>query len=351
MKKIIFMILAAFCAVTLNAQTAVQTSKVLDNTYFGIEGGAATPLSFDHVFPVNPTATLRFGKMFTPVVGTEVEGTGWFGSHDVGASQARFDGLSHNAFRGMYLGLNGVVSLSNLLLDYKGEPRGFEVNAIAGTGWVHQFTPNASDKYSNALGAKTGLEFAFNFGSDKQHTFSVRPSVLWNLSAPGNSNGSLAFNKHGAQIHLGVGYTYRFKTSNGTHSFKVYDVGAMQREINYLRDSLDKKPTEVIREREVVKEVIKEKTVGCSEHVVYFAYDSDVLTSEAKSTLDEVNGSVKVDGYASPEGSEKHNKELSQRRADAVAAYLRTKGVTVVESIGHGVAGDASNRVAIVSVK
>lgn len=41
MKKVIFMMLMAFSAIVVNAQTAVQTSKVLDNTYFGIEGGVS----------------------------------------------------------------------------------------------------------------------------------------------------------------------------------------------------------------------------------------------------------------------------------------------------------------------
>jgi hypothetical protein len=72
------------------------------------------------------------------------------------------------------------------------------------------------------------------------------------VSLPGNSIGQLALNKHGAQLHIGVGYTYHFKTSNGTRHFKVYDVGALQREINYLRENLEKKPKEVVKEREVV---------------------------------------------------------------------------------------------------
>ena len=351
MKKIILMLMMAFVAVTVNAQTAVQTTKVLDNTYIGLEGGLATPLTFDHVFPLNPTATLRFGKLFTPVVGAELEGTGWFGSHAAGSAQARFDGETHNAFRGMYLGVNGLVNLSNLLLDYNGEPRNFELSTVVGLGWVHMFTPNQSDHYNNHLGAKTGLDFAFNFGAEKQHTLSIRPSVLWNVSLPGNSIGQLALNKHGAQLHIGVGYTYHFKTSNGTRHFKVYDVGALQREINYLRENLEKKPTEVVKEREVVKEVVKTTVAGNGEYVVYFAYDSDVLTHDAEATLDKVSGKVKVNAYASPEGTEKYNKELSQRRAEAVAAYLRAKGVTVTEIVGHGVVGEASNRVAVVTVQ
>ena len=352
MKKVIFMMLMAFSAIVVNAQTAVQTSKVLDNTYFGIEGGVATPLDFDHVFPLNSTASLHFGKWFTPVVGAEVEGTAWFGSHIYGGAQERFDTYgTHNAVRGSYVGLNGLVNLTNLLCDYKGTPRTFEVNALAGFGWIHDYTPNESNKYDNHLGAKTGLDFAFNLGEAKAHTISVRPAVLWNLSQPGNHIEQLAFNKHGAQLYLGVGYTYHFKTSNGTHHFKLYDVGAMQDEINRLREELAKKPTEVVREREVIRETVTTKVIDGTEHVVYFSQNSDVLTSEAKAVLDNVKGTVKVNGYASPEGTEQYNKELSQRRANVVADYLRSKNVTVTETVGRGVVGEASNRVAVVTVQ
>ena len=348
MKKVIFMMLMAFSAIVVNAQTAVQTSKVLDNTYFGIEGGVATPLDFDHVFPLNSTASLHFGKWFTPVVGAEVEGTAWFGSHIYGGAQERFDTYgTHNAVRGSYVGLNGLVNLTNLLCGYNGTPRKFELSAVAGTGWIHTFTPNQSDKANNELGVKTGLNFAFNLGKEKAHTISVRPAVLWNVTH--SHTMPLTFCKNSAQLYLGVGYTYHFKTSNGTHHFKVYDVGAMQDEINRLREEVAKKPTEVVREQEIVKEVTK--VVNSNEYVVYFAYNSDVLTSDAKATLDNVSGTVKVNAYASPEGTKKYNKDLSQRRANAVANYLRGKNVTVTEIVGLGVVGEASNRVAVVTVQ
>lgn len=339
MKKFIFMMIMAFSVIVVNAQTAVQTSKVLDNTYVGIEGGVATPLAFDHVFPLNSTATLHVGKLFTPVIGAEVEGTAWFGSNAFGGT--------HNAFRGLYVGVNGLVNLTNLLCGYNGTPRKFELSAVAGTGWIHTFTPNQSDKANNELGVKTGLDFAFNLGKEKAHTISVRPAVLWNVTH--SHTMPLTFCKNSAQLYLGVGYTYHFKTSNGTHHFKVYDVGAMQDEINRLREEVAKKPTEVVREQEIVKEVTK--VVNSNEYVVYFAYNSDVLTSDAKATLDNVSGTVKVNAYASPEGTKKYNKDLSQRRANAVANYLRGKNVTVTEIVGLGVVGEASNRVAVVTVQ
>lgn len=348
MKKFILMMVMAFSAIVVNAQTAVQTSKIFDNIYVGVEGGVATPLSLNNVFPLNGTATLRVGKQFTPVWGAEVEGTAWFGSH---SHDGHFDGLSHNVVRGSYVGVNGTVNLTNLFWEYNGTPRFFEVSTVLGTGWLHTFIPNHNDEYSNYLGAKTGLDLAFNLGKSKAHTVSLRPAVLWNLSQPGNSANQLAFNKLGAQLYLGVGYTYHFKTSNGTHHFKTYDIGAYEATIARLNDELSKKPTEVILEKVVIKEVPATGTVSTvdnSERVVCFSIDSDVLTDENKAVLDNVKGTVKVSAYASPEGSEAHNKALSQRRADVVANYLKNRGVTVTEAVGYGVNGSTSNRIAIV---
>ena len=110
---------------------------------------------------------------------------------------------------------------------------------------------------------------------------------------------------------------------------------------------LAKKPTEVVKTNVIEREVIR--TVDGTERVVYFALNSDALTAESKAVLDNVKGSVKVEGYASPEGTEKYNKELSQRRANVVAEYLRSKGVTVTDVVGCGVVGDTSNRVAVVT--
>lgn len=353
MKKLIFMMLMAFSAIVVNAQTTVQSSKILDNVYVGVDGGVATPLTFDNIFPLNSTATLRVGKQFTPVWGAEVEGTAWFGSNSGYGFANRFDGVNHNVVRGSYVGVNGTVNLTNLFGDYKGTPRLFEVSTVLGTGWIHTFTPNLNDEHRNYLGVKTGLDLAFNLGKTKAHTVSLRPAVLWNVSQPGNSVNGLAFNKLGAQLYLGVGYTYHFKTSNGTHHFKTYDIGAYEATIARLNEELAKKPKEV----EVIKYVDRivnnnyNGTVVNGDTYVLFAWNSAELDATAKATLDKISGTVKVVAYASPEGTESYNKELSQRRANVVADYLRGKGVTVTEAYGAGVNGNTSNRVAIVTVQ
>lgn len=356
MKKFLFMITLMMGMVSANvhAQIATENAKLFDNTFISVEGGVATPLAFDAVFPLNPTVGLAFGKWFTPVWGAEIEGTAWFGSHVYGGTSARVNFNSNgnfNAIRGTYVGVNGLLNLSNLFGDYQGTPRSFEFGLVSGIGWVHGYRPNTDDRYNNALGAKTGLDLAFNIGAKKAHTISIRPAVLWDLSQPGTSRGTLAFNKLGAQFYLGVAYTYHFKTSNGTHSFKTYDVGAMISEIDRLNSVIDechRKQPQVIEK--VVKEVnTVEVKIGNEFWVVAFNTGSSVLSDEAKYILNQVGNDSIVDvvATASPDGPAEFNQRLSEKRAAVVADYLTKRGIKVNSWAGKGVNPD-TGRTAVV---
>lgn len=356
MKKFLITLAIAFMmAFSANAQIATENAKLTDNVYVTLSGGVATPLDFNKMFPVNPTATLAIGKEFTPVWGAEIEGTAWFGSHancSHASSMPRFDSyFSHNAVRGSYVGLNGTVNLSNLFDGYIGTPRVFETKLVGGIGWAHMFSPNETNNANNYLGAKTGLDFIFNLGNSKAHSVSIKPAVLWNLSAPGQKNGNMSFNKMGAQLSIGIGYTYHFRTSNGTRHFKTYDVGAMQNEIAYLNSELAKKPKEVIVEKTIP--ILKEVPVAIvKDACVFFEFDSAELDDRAKTELDKIgqNGVYDIDGFASIEGSNEYNLELSQRRAEAVKKYLEGRGCKINKAIGRGVMfGPSTGRVAIVT--
>ena len=65
-----------------------------------------------------------------------------------------------------------------------------------------------------------------------------------------------------------------------------------------------------------------------------FAFDSAVLSGKAKASLDKLATDLKdsgkaaeVNGYTDSTGSAAYNVDLSQRRAQAVASYLESKGV------------------------
>lgn len=344
MRKFILMVVLMFTTmISANAQIATENSKLFDNTYVGVEVGATTPLDFNSVFPLNTVAGLKFGKEFTPVVGVEAEGQVFFNDNNV----VRW---TNTFVKGTNVGLNGVINWTNLVAGYNGTPRFFEIKSNTGLGWLHRLNNNGD----NALTAKTALDLAFNFGKTKAHTFTVTPGVWWVL---GDNGAPIQFDKRRAQLGVFASYTYHFKTSNGTRHFKTYDVGAMLHEIDYLNEQLAKKPTgvEVIKYVDrVVNNTTNNYVTNVTDTYVFFAYDNADLDDRAKAELDKLgqNGVYDIVAFASNEGSTEYNIALSQRRADAVKAYLEGRGCRVNSAEGKGVAfGITTGRVAVITSK
>lgn len=358
MKKLFTLVAAALVAVGAFAQT-VQESKTFDNIYVGINGGVATKAT-GHAWlkGLDPNFGIRLGRNFTPVFGLAVESNAYFSNKPWTS-----DGT---AVRALNTSLLGTVNLSNWFGGYKGTPRCFEVNALYGIGWGHTFGTE-SNAYglgksigkANSLTSKAGLDFAFNLGEKKAWQIYIEPAMVWGLNGLGYEGAQYNLNRAFAQLNAGV--VYKFKNSNGTHNFKnarLYDqseVDALNSQINDLKNELAQKP------KEVVKTVVKEAPAKTTtrevkvENLVFvtFAQGKSALTKDAKNALDAIkSGShVQVVGTASPEGSKEINDKLSQARADSVAEYLKSKGVTVDEATGKGVQGTTSNRLAVVYVK
>ena len=347
MKKFILslMVMLTVMLSSANAQIAYQKADFLDNVYVGLNGGVSSPLDFNSVTPFNAQAGVKVGKNWSPVFGTNIEGTAVFGDNHFADS--------HTFVKATYVGLNGTLNLTNLFLNYNPD-KVFETSLEAGLGWIRNYhtpTPTNIDGHANYLGAKTGVILAWNIGNNKAWQLYAEPSVYWNLS----KTDKIQFNKHNAQLAVSVGVVYKFKTSNKTHNFKVYNIYDYTSALEEARDriaaleaqnaELSKRPTETYN---VVKETNKE-TVVYSQDVltVSFLQNSAELTQDAKNILDKVGTSlpVKVIGSTSPEGTTRRNSELSVQRANAVAKYLKSRGVKVVSAEGneHG-------RIAVVTV-
>ena len=382
MKKLVLMLAAASMAASVSAQT-VSESKTFDNIYVGLNGGVATKTTgHKWLSDLDPNAGVRVGRYFTPVFGLAVEGNAYFSNKPWGSTGT--------VVRATNVSLLGTVNLSNWFGGYQGEPRTFEVSALYGLGWGHVFTnnkevKNLTSEQRNRMTSKAALDFAFNFGSEKQFQFYVEPSInfaflgqarKYQVVPTGNplnpvgvaehvtydykatsQAGQPAYNINNSFVQLNAGFIYKFKNSNGTHNFTIVtprdqaEIDALNAQINELRN---RKP-EVIT-KEVVKEVptVKVKEFTVSDLVfVTFAQGKSVLTKEAKAALNNVKEGVHVQvvGTASPEGSKELNDRLSQARADVVANYLKARGVVVDEATGKGVQGTTSNRLAVVYVK
>lgn len=347
MKKFILslMVMLTVMLSSANAQIAYQKADFLDNVYVGLNGGVSSPLDFNSVTPFNAQAGVKVGKNWSPVFGTNIEGTAVFGDNHFADS--------HTFVKATYVGLNGTLNLTNLFLNYNPD-KVFETSLEAGLGWIHNYhtpTPTNIDGHANYLGAKTGAILAWNIGNNKAWQLYAEPSVYWNLS----KTDKIQFNKHNAQLAVSVGVVYKFKTSNKTHNFKVYNIYDYTSALEEARDriaaleaqnaELSKRPTETYN---VVKETNKETVVYSQDiFTVSFLQNSAELTQDAKNILDKVSASlpVKVIGSTSPEGTTRRNSELSVQRANAVAKYLKSRGVKVVSAEGnkHG-------RIAVVTV-
>ncbi|HWO20624.1 MAG TPA: OmpA family protein [Kofleriaceae bacterium] len=81
--------------------------------------------------------------------------------------------------------------------------------------------------------------------------------------------------------------------------------------------------------------------------IVYFATNAEVIQPQSFAILDEVArvlsahpeiAKIRVEGHTDDQGDDVYNKRLSQRRAEAVRAYLTQKGVAAgrLEAVGFG---------------
>ena len=376
MRKLFISLLMASSVTASFAQQSLLTGEITDNLYVGVNLGLNTNLAGNRVFPLNTTLGIRAGKDITPVFGLNVEASVWFGSNtDRGRNYYdgtrlgfdRFDSYpmisgnnivqsgGHNLFRATNLGINGTVNISNLLNGYLGEPQKIEYIAQVGIGWGHVFSPSSSRKMGNCdrniLTAKTGVDIAYNFGDEKEHQLYLEPAILWNLGKDGHSGSQ--FNRHYGYFSVSVGYNYKFGCSYGGHNFKFgRDCDLELARLNALLEDCKRNPKVV---EKVVERVVESapRTISIDNlKVVPFEQGKWDITDDAKTDLNTIKAGARVQiiGTASPEGSPEWNQTLSLNRANAVAAYLESRGV-IVESIeGRGVEGKTSNRLAIVYV-
>lgn len=344
MKKLCLMFAAISMAASVSAQTLAE-SKTFDNWYIGINGGVSTVTKHNvWLKNLNPNAGLRIGRYFTPVFGLAAESNAYF-------SNKPFD--SHGTFISFInTSLLGTVNLTNWIANYSGEPRAFEVSAVYGLGWLRTFNSHHENNLNIAT-SKVGVDLAYNFGSKKEWQLYVEPSITYLLNGDGYEG--IKYDVNNSMVQLNAGLIYKFKNSNGTHNFvKVTprdqtEIDALNAQINELRN---RKP-EVIT-KEVIKEAPANKDLSASNlSFVTFAQGKYTLTTAAKTELNNIKeGSrVQIVGTASPEGSAKFNKKLSENRANVVAHYLRSRGVIVEKVTGKGVEGITSNRLAVIYVK
>ena len=339
MKKFIAVTVACLTCSGIYAQRAYEGANLGDNWSIGIHAGVTTPLTHSAFFPnMRATWGLGIGKQLTPFFGMGVEA---MTSINTTASKTAFDNTN--------VSLLTSVNLSNLFAGYWGTPRLFEIETVAGLGWLHYAQNGDGDR--NSISSKLGLNFNFNLGEAKAWTIGIKPALVYDLNACGERN--VGFNANRAAWEITAGLKYHFRCSNGKHhiSFaKLYDqaeVDALNEQVNNLRQTNVDQEAELTAANQRNAE-LKQQLADCKNQGPVIV--TDTITSHKK-TLESVvtfrqggvsvvasqtpnveriatylknheKATVSIKGYASPEGKAEVNARIAQQRADAVKSLL-----------------------------
>lgn len=339
MKKIIAVIVACLTCSGIYAQRAYEGANLGDNWSIGIHAGVTTPLTHSAFFPnMRATWGLGIGKQLTPFFGMGVEA---MTSINTTASKTAFDNTN--------VSLLTSVNLSNLFAGYWGTPRLFEIETVAGLGWLHYAQNGDGDR--NSISSKLGLNFNFNLGEAKAWTIGIKPALVYDLNACGERN--VGFNANRAAWEITAGLKYHFRCSNGKHhiSFaKLYDqaeVDALNEQVNNLRQTNVDQEAELTaanqRNAELEQQLADCKNQGpvivtdtitshkkTLESVVTFRQGGVSVVASQTPNVERIatylknheKATVSIKGYASPEGKAEVNARIAQQRADAVKSLL-----------------------------
>lgn len=373
MKKVILLAAVALGVCSSQAQVTDAGNNFADNWSVTLKGGGVfatkTATGEDFLKTGRGIIGAELRKQVTPTFGIGVEGE-WT------VNTSSWTGVkSGNAFDHQYVGAFGAVNLMNLFANYTGAPRFFEIEAVAGAGWLHAYYPHTQNIHdANSFATKVGLNFNFNLGESKAWTVSLKPSLLWNMNGDLSEDkiSYLGYDSHYNVNHmyfqLQAGVTYHFKNANGSHHFALvrpYDqaeIDALNGQINALRgdleacgannaalqaqladlqsqlDACNRRPKEV---QQVVKNLNNIRYVFFNLSSSYIqANQQPELAMTAEQLKANPNATVLVEGYASKDGSKAFNQKLSERRANAVKkALVNTYGISAdrIKAEGLGV--------------
>ena len=339
MKKIVASLVLSMAVIAANAQKAVEGNKFTDNWSVGFNAGGTTPLTHSAFFK-NMRAVLGVGldKQVTPVLGLGFEA---MTSINTTPSRTAFDNTN--------LSVLGTLNLSNLFGGYAGAPRLFEVETVAGIGWLHYAVNGESDL--NSMSSKLGLNFNFNLGEEKAWTLAFKPALVYDMSADGTDN--VCFNANRAAWEFTAGLKYHFSCSNGKHYFTIVkpynqsEIDALNDQINNMRREADdnaaalKNANQKAADLEkalndcknqapkVITETVtnNKKTL---ESVVTFRQGGTSVESSQTPNVERIatylknhkNATVSIKGYASPEGNADVNARIAKQRAESVKNML-----------------------------
>ncbi len=387
MKKVILSALAAVGILTAQAQQAYQWPSFGDNWSIGLDGGVTTPLAKHHAFfgDMRGTAGLHVQTQVTPVFAFGFEGywgvntSSWFGREH-----------RHVTFDNSYVGFYGGVNLMNLFGGYNCTGRKFDIEAVLGAGWGHDYANEQADQTGNKdynyMVTKYGLNFNYNVNPNL--TISLKPSIAWNMTGsiysgfPEVKQTSVAYTSKLATFNCAVGVTYHFGPGFICADTKNQaEIDKLNAELNGLRAKIEAcnaaaaaakaENAAVVAELAACKNrkpVVVEKVSDNLQSVRYIFYKvgSSKITADQQPNVEMVasylknhkDAKVVVKGYASQDGNLEFNKKLAAARAESVkTALVKKYGIAAdrITAVGEGIGSMFSendwNRVSICTLE
>jgi len=329
------------------------------NLYNGVFTNGESP--FKHV---SPALNIYAGKWHTP-------GFGWRVGYN-GLNIQTYEDLDHAMFMNFHF--DALFNLSNLIYGYR-EDRIWNLIPYLGVGW-------AGHKKFDLIGGDENISGSLSANYGIINTFRLAKRWALNLELSGfffrNGFSSIAGRSgHDMMWAATVGVTYRIGKVGWE---KAVDVPALQASYAAIIDGLQndvnnanalnqKSQAEIAALKGQLGDMTNkynqaknDKKVVDVKQSVFFAFGSAKINSKkeemniaayAKAAAD-AGVKLRVIGWADVIGSDAYNKELSQKRADAVAELLRANGATVESAVGNGETSEYStkflNRRAIIEV-
>ncbi len=379
MKKII-LTLALLMGVCAAQAQSLEQNKFFDNWSVTLKGGAIMPFQG---YAFWPSARGIFGmeirKQLTPVFGLGVEGEATINTTSWEKFPNYWGPKSPNIIDHTMAGMFGTVNLGNLFAGYAGKPRFFELEGVFGAGWLHAFhRTEAANIYGNDYNSwytKAGANLNFNFGENRAFTFSLKPSVVWNMNGDIDPslklndlypvinwqgeprNGKSQMNANHAAVELEAGITYHFKGSNGErymtfcpYKYSQDDIDALNGQINGLRnqlnglqgdlDAANARNAQLQRDLDAARKAqpktnteVIDKSAKYMNVLVHFKVNKTNITADQQPNVERVamylknnpTATVDIKGYASTEGPKDNNIRLANGRAEAVKNMLINK--------------------------
>lgn len=341
----------------------------------GLDGGVVTPMH-NHAFfgSMRGIVGLHLQKQITPTFGVGVEGK-W------GINTSSWGLHSSTAFDSQYVGAYGAVNLFNLFGGYPCYTRPFDMELVAGAGWLHGYYNSAEGYDTNDFATRVGLNFNFNV-SDAV-TIAVKPSVIFNMTgeAVDQSNASYDINRAAFALEAGVAYHFGGRKFTCVMPYNQAEVDALNATVNDLRAALDASMV-ANADLEATSAALAQQLADCqnrpvqtvkevsnnlnSVRYVFFRIGSSVITADQQPNVEMIasylknhkDAKVVIKGYASPDGPAEVNERLARQRAEAVKTALVKKYKIAAdritaegEGIGHMFTEESWNRVSICTIE